>query len=389
MASIRERSRAGRQSAWAVLYRHHGKQQSKTFTTRKEAERFRSLIDTLDIDRALSLLAEEQQGYGTKLDEIAERWLDYKKRDLSRRAHLDYERDYANWIAPHLGHRAAALITESDVQAWVDNQLAPHLSPKTVADRHAILHGIYKWASTKKLGHVPHNPCLETDLPKRSKKPPKGLTLPEWLTLKDAAYRVNPEAADIIVFMANTGWRIGEATALMASGVDDSGRNLYVTMTHVNRKGEGVVEGGKSEASEGRRVRVLPEGARMLRRRLVGLGLGDYVFTNSRSPTGLWEPSTLRNRWWAKSVVEAGLEHRHPTPHWLRHTHVMLCHMAGMSIAEIQRRIGHEDIKTTMNVYGRMIDDMPDDVADRLDALLSGRGLPVAGEVLADPRELD
>ena len=200
----------------------------------------------------------------------------------------------------------------------------------------------------------------------------------------------------MILFLASTGWRIGEATALMAHGVDDSGDRIYVTMTHVNRKGEGVVEGAKSEASEGRRIRMLEDCAAMLRRRMIGIGPRDCVFTNPHSPIGLWEPSTFRNRWWRKTVEAAGLGNswrcgcgangssdtltgarahmkqghaveelagRNPTPHWMRHTHVMLCVMAGMPLPEIQRRLGHEDIKTTINVYGRMIDEMSDEVA--------------------------
>ena len=75
---------------------------------------------------------------------------------------------------------------------------------------------------------------------------------------------------------------------------------------------------------------------------------------------------------------------RRPTPHWLRHSHVFVCHAAGMSLPEIQRRIGHEDIKMTINTYGRLIDDMSDDVAARLDLLLTPDALPavVAGEVV-------
>lgn len=371
MASVRSRTTASG-TTWQVLYRHGGRQASKTFTTEAQAVRVAGLVDALGPDRAFAALAEELHQTGPTLDEVAALWFAWKKRDLTPRALADYRRDYTNWISPHFGHRQADAITEQDIQTWVDRTLAPLLSPKTVADRHALLHGIYAWAAARKRGLVPHNPCLETELPKRTRKAPKGLTMGEWLTLRRAAYSVDLDAADLILFMASTGWRIGEATALMASAIED-GPTMYVSMTHVNRKGEGVVAGGKSDAAE-RRIRMLPECATMLRRRVAGLSSPhDYVFTNSHSPTGLWEPSTFRNRWWAKSVKAAGLVDRKPTPHWLRHTHVMLCHAAGMSLPEIQRRLGHADIKTTINVYGRMIDDMPDDVAARLDVLLSGQ----------------
>lgn len=384
MASVRERVSARGETTYAVLYRHGKKQASKTFATKKAARRLADLIDALGADRGLAAFAEEQPGRprGVTLDELADQWLAWKRRDLTPRAHADYSRDYDNWIREHLGHREAGSITEMEVQQWVDVHLAS-LSAKTVADRHALLHGILAWGAAKKRGLVPHNPCLETDLPKRTKKPPKGLTLPEWLALKDAAYRVDEDAADLILFMASTGWRIGEATALSVAAIDDSGPQMFVTVMQVNRKGEGVVEGAKTDAGL-RRIRMLPECAAMLRRRVVGKGHRDLVFTNAHSPSGTWEPSTFRNRWWRKAVGEAGLADRRPTPHWLRHTHVLLCSLAGMSLQEIQRRLGHEDIKTTINVYGRMIDDMPDDVADRLDALLAGR-VPVVGQVVATP----
>jgi integrase len=366
MASVRQRG-----DTWQVLYRHGGKQTSTTRDTFEEAERVKTLIEALGPDRALPILREETHQDGLTLAELATQWFDWKKRDLTTRALEDYQRDYTNWIDPYFGHRQADAITEADIQTWVDRNLAPRLSPKTVADRHALLHGIYHWAAARKRAHVPHNPCLETELPKRVRKAPKGLTMGEWLTLRRAAYSVDLDAADLILFLASTGWRIGEATALMATAIED-GDPMYVTMTHVNRKGEGVVAGGKTEAAE-RRIRMLPECATMLRRRMATLTAPtDYVFTNSHSPIGLWEPSTFRNRWWRKCVEAAGLIDRKPTPHWLRHTHVMLCHAAGMSLPEIQRRLGHKDIKTTINVYGRMIDDMPDDVAARLDVLLSG-----------------
>lgn len=383
---MRERTSKSGEQSWQVLYRHQGKQPSKTFATEQAAVDFKALCENphVGVDKALAILdGTDAQGGGLTVRELFTPWLASKVGNITKRQVEDYQRDYDNWIDVPFGGRVAATITELEVQNWVDHHLRPRLAPKTVADRHALLHQMFAWAAQRKRALVPHNPCKETDLPKRTRKPPKGLTFPEWLTFKDAAYRVDLDAADLILFLASTAWRIGEATALMAFAVDDSGPQMYVTMTHVNRKGEGVVEGAKSEASEGRRIRMLPECAAMLRRRMAGLGPHDYVFTNPHSPIGLWEPSTFRNRWWRKTVEEAGMVDRAPTPHWMRHTHVMLCVMAGMSLPEIQRRLGHEDIKTTINVYGRMIDDMSDDVADRLDALLSGR-IPtvVPGEII-------
>ncbi len=42
------------------------------------------------------------------------------------------------------------------------------------------------------------------------------------------------------------------------------------------------------------------------------------------------------------------------TPHGFRHTHCSLLFEAGASIKEVQERLGHEDIKTTMNIYAHV-----------------------------------
>jgi site-specific recombinase XerD len=126
-------------------------------------------------------------------------------------------------------------------------------------------------------------------------------------------------------------------------------------------------------------VRLIGESVAVVRRRIVGLGPDDLVFTTPNG--GRWFHGPFRDRQWLPAVAAAGLADRKPTPHWLRHSHVAMCHAAGMTMAEMQRRIGHEDIRTTINVYGRMIEDMPDDVADRLDLLMGATPPVLLGEL--------
>lgn len=46
------------------------------------------------------------------------------------------------------------------------------------------------------------------------------------------------------------------------------------------------------------------------------------------------------------------------TPHSFRHTHTSLLIEAGVGIKEIQQRLGHTDINTTMNIYAHMTANM-------------------------------
>lgn len=383
MASIRERRASSGELTFSVLFRHGTRQRSRTFETRKAAERFVSRIELDGVDAALASLAPPKDS-GLTLDDLADRWLEKRAADvvageLTPRVLTGYRRDYKNWISPWLGHLPAESITPLAVQEWVDRiKVMPRSSAKSVYDRHAILHGIFKWAADPRRDLVPTNPCIGTEMPKRTRKPPKGLQLAELRALTDQARRMYPEAADVIDFIAGTGWRLGETLALTAGQVEDDGVNVYVTMSRVWRREVGFTDGGKSDAAF-RRLRVLGPAAPMLRRRVVGLAPGDLVLTTAAGRP--FEESTFRRDYFNKIAKAAGLVgDRRPTPHWLRHSHVLICHAAGMSLAEIQRRIGHEDIKMTINTYGRLIEDMSDEVAARLDALLTAR--PAALEVV-------
>lgn len=384
MASIKPRPRADGTTGYAVLFRMGKKQASKTFPSQRGAERFVNMIAEFGPERALRYLDDELEvEQGITLGELAERWLLSKEGDVTPNILKGYRRDYQTWIKPRFGHREAAHIHEPDVQAWVDwMKIHPSpttgkpLSPKSIADRHAILHQIYGWGSARTRNLVPHNPCKETELPRRKKTPPKGLRIPELHALLIAGEKVDQDAADLVAFMAGTGWRIGESVAVLAGAIEDyDGDRLYVNMERVLRRGVGFTEGGKSEAAH-RRLQVLGPAVPMIRRRMVGLGADDFLFTFADGRPGVkrrgpWNVNSFRDLRWPRLVEAAGLTHRHPTPHWLRHTHVAICIAAGLSLAEIQRRLGHEDIQTTINVYGRMFQEMNDEAAGRLAALLT------------------
>lgn len=397
VASIRERSTRAGTTTYAVLFNQEGKQRSRSFTTRKSAEKFRALVDAIGAAEALEVGKATQKSGGPSVAELFREWLEIKRPDMTIEGHRDYERAYAKWIEKQLGWRDAELVTERDVQGWVDKTLRPHLGAKSVAKQHALLHGMFKWASSKTVGKIINDPCTETRLPSRKKRPPRGLSVPELHRMLSAGTQAGLEdAADVIAVMAGTGWRPGEVLGLTADYVELLGDGrVYLTMASVYRRSEGIVEDGKTDAA-GRRIRVLGEGAAVISRRMIGKGAGSLLFPHPNPGRGRgvaqdangvalekpWPPANFGRNYWPKVVAAAGLKPRKPTPYWLRHTHVAICHAAGLTLPEIQRRIGHESIQTTIDVYGRMIDGMSDESAERLDAMLRPANV-VVGEVLS------
>lgn len=397
MASIRERTSSKGETTWSVLFRHGGKQTSKAFSDPDAAEEFKILVDTAGPDRALKFLKDDSEdtSAGLTVADLAEQFLDWKGPRVTERTEADYRRDTKNWILPRLGRLDATQVDERDVQRWVD-WMEPRLSPKSVGDKHMLLGQMFDFGRAKSRRLVDHNPCRETELPKKKKGgTPKGTTAPEFRALLAGAER-NPDARDLILYLGETGWRFSEATALAVRDVEDDGQDVWVTVTRVTRlDGKGkqyVAEDEAKSAAAFRRIRMFPDTAAMLRRRVIGKGPGDLVFTNSRGRH--WNQNTFLRETWPRIVARAELgDGRRPTPHWLRHMHVAVLAAARVPMHEIQRRIGHENYSTTVGVYGGMIGDISDDALAAAAALMAGeRHAPgvaptvtgmVVGEVLA------
>ncbi|MFE4810678.1 site-specific integrase [Peribacillus simplex] len=63
---------------------------------------------------------------------------------------------------------------------------------------------------------------------------------------------------------------------------------------------------------------------------------------------------------------------KHITPHSFRHTHTSLLIEAGAGIKEIQERLGHSDINTTMNIYAHMTKNIEEKTSHKFSELTKG-----------------
>lgn len=400
MPEPKEIKLAGGRRAWRVRFRHGGKQTSETFYVKKRADAFCADIEHHGVDFAVrNRDAAEAHDTSPPLSDVAERFFEWKApRAKSDRTVSDYRRDYRNAIDPTFGRRHVSSITDDDVQAWVDGMvsgtIAPRafktglvpLSPKSIGDRHALLHQILDWAASRSGGRIiPANPCKDTNLPNRRRKQPKGLRPAEWAALYAALSQISSDAADLADFLISSGWRWSEAVALDAWGVDDDGAYVTCTMGRVLRRnaaGQHVVveDDGKRDASM-RSIKLDADTSAMVRRRIAAQGMGLVFRTPVSAQNGLggggWHYSNFLDRHWNPAVKLANLARR-PTPHWLRHTHVAWMATTGASLAELSSRIGHASIKTTIDVYGSMITDVGTDALGAFAAIKQPRVQPPA-----------
>lgn len=362
-------------TSYKVRFRHGRTQTSETFTgprAKRDAETFCRDVENHGADYAVQLRVRHvTYSASPSLDEVSEQFFTWKaKRVKSERTVHDYRRDWSRHISPALGRRPIVSITADDDTAFVEGLIDAGLSPKTIAARHALLHSVVSFAMSSHGGRlIEVDPCLDVELPKRRRKPPKGFRPAEWLAMHAALRQLDQDAADVAEFLLSSGWRWSEAAALDAWGVDDDGIRCKVYMNRVLRRtstgGHVIVEDdGKADASL--RAATLDCGAsEMVRGRLLRQGPGLVFRTKTGAP---WTYSNFYSRAWKPAYELANLSRR-PSPHWLRHTHVAWMSGSGATLPELQSRIGHASIKTTIDVYGSMITDVSTTALDAFAAL--------------------
>lgn len=401
---------------YRVRFRDAGASASETFHTKKQANDFIKLVNAMGGTKARAIINEAEAGdvILTKLGEVADKWWAYKSATRSDGTPLRvdapytltrYEQIIRLHIKPHLGDKPINLVSESDIQDWVD-LLADDLAAKTVKDAHSLLHGIYKWANKRSQGLAVTDPCTDTELPKKRKNLAKGLKPNEWTILYAAAERVSKDAADLLLFLVASGWRWSEAVALRSVDVDDYGDGrVFVSVGRVLRRNgnsfEFVDDSAKSQAGI-RRVKLGRSASAMVRRRRAGLAPDDLLFTNDQGRK--WSYSGFHSRYWTANRLKHEKDGRRPrilmvaqemglsrapdvSLHFLRHTHAALMLETGAPMANVQKRLGHEDIQTTVGTYGSMVGDVSDDSLDALDEILTGQSYITGASVPVAPHE--
>lgn len=395
-------TRADGSIRWRVRFRDGQSSASETFVDKKSATNFCKLVDATSGTRARAIMNQHEAAdvIGAKtVGEVADLWLEWKsKRNAAGKPiRVDspytltrYEQIIRLHIKPAFGHQPINLVGEGDVQAWTD-QLAAARSAKTTADAHSLLHAIYKWAGAKAQAYAVIDPCTETVLPKKRKNIAKGIRPDEWAILYAAALQRDPHAADLLLFLYSSGWRWSEAVALRSMDVDDYGDRVAVNMGRVLRRGDGNQwEFVEDDAKSGKGIRTITLGrvpSEMIRRRRQGLNPHEPLFTNRLGRS--WRYTSFHSDIWTFSQLKQdgpntkprilqvahgmGL-HRAPeiSLHWLRHGHAaFMLTRGGESESGVQKRLGHEDIRTTVGTYGSLIGDVSSTALDAMDDVLA------------------
>ena len=354
--SGRNKRRADGRIATQISWTSGNKKHSKTLYAythqelkQKEIELRRKLGLRLDISA-------EDDTFGEWCDKL----MALKKMEVSHNWYANLM-SYTKHLAP-LWHLPLIDIKSYDIQTLI---YTLDLSTQTLSVIKGIILQVYQLAIDNRV--LEYNPATNVKVPQKpSKIKRRALTEAERQWIIDTPHRCQLPA----MIMMFAGLRRGELIPLTWSDIDLTAKTININKS-VEMVGNqpAIKDGGKTASAT--RVVHIPQ------------LLVDYLAQQKRtsinvcvSAKGEMLTETAFRRMWDSYMAELNYKYgdfshlinyelpksrfapkKIPqvippiTPHWLRHTFASLLYMAGVDALTAKEQLGHNDIKTTLNIY--------------------------------------
>ena len=320
------------------------------------------------------------------LSDLAELWFSNYETWVSSDNTLNRVRNYLDtYILPKFGHYQPDKITSSDIQNWINNLAQKSKESVDAGNKRA------KKGSAKDFGAIAHklreifdfgithfelkyNPVQSIKIPPKPKSNQKRIMvlhdedLTSWLNFVDTLpnTRANRRFKVICDSLLASGMRINELLALTIYDLDFECSEILVTKTLVWKnanpklglKGKVVCKNTPKSDSGNRKIAVPYQIIEQLQNFHDEMNL--YFKKNGLSKSKLIFPTiygnymcdrneraTLKRRLQEVGLPDYGF-------HLFRHTHASMMLNAGMNWKELQVRMGHKSIKTTMDIYAEL-----------------------------------
>ena len=267
--------------------------------------------------------------------ELAERWEKAEGSTIKATTLHHYKNALRAYVVPKFEERKITEINREDIQNFLAEK-ARKYSESTLRSMRVVLGLTLGWATN--CGWLERNPCSRVKLPKLTGGRRVTRTVLTAEQVNAIAGKLKEPYATLVLFLAATGLRIGEALAIKRMDFVDN-------VLHVTRRiYDGDVDALKSKRSE-RRLPIDP----ILMERLEKLGKGEWVF-RSRKDTPLNPGNALK-----RYIRPAAKELRISLGGWhdFRHTLSTKLRRSGVHPKVVSDILGHKKVNLAMDVYDR------------------------------------
>lgn len=352
---------------WVGQVRIENKNTVKYFQTQREAREWVKQM-TEQIQAGLSLSGSQQI-----TGEYLKQWLTIVQTTIRPKTFDQYRYVVHLHLIPTIGQIKLRELRPEHVQTLLNNKLQSGCSNRTVILIHGVLHRALNMGL--KLGLVVRNVSDAVTKPRLAHK--------EMMVLDDIQVRnlllaAKDNGCDTFLQVAiTTGMRLGEILGLRWSDLDWSTRKIQINrqVGRINRKG--LVFSEPKTAAGRRSIKLGAATIQKLQEHYqaqqVQKGwMGDkWQDNNLVFPNSIGRPMEHSNvlKIFREILAKAGLP---PIRfHDLRHTAATLMLKEGINPKIVQERLGHSDITLTLNTYSHVLPSMQDEVAEKLDELVT------------------
>jgi integrase len=357
MASIVDRRLSDGSKAYLVRFRTaEGRQRSKQFRRKKDAEAYVSIVE---VDKLQGVLVDPRLGRITVGEWWEQWWPTVTHLRPSTRARDSQV--FRTHIRPYFGDVPLAKLDRTALRSWVARLGSPagsNLAPATIHRPVQLLNQCVNAALEDRL--IQHNPVAKLPLPKIERQEMRFLTYEEVWKLADAT---DPRYRAFVLLGGFGGLRLGEMLGLRWGRIDFLRRRIQVAETLVDI--EGHIHFGPPKTKAAVRSVPLPRFVCDELSTLASPGVGpdQLVFVSPENyPI---RPSLFRRRFWTPAVDRAELGPLRI--HDLRHTAVSLWIADGADPKRVAALAGHTSVVVVLDRYGHLYPEQDEELMTRLE----------------------
>ncbi|MEI7027578.1 site-specific integrase [Paenibacillus sp. y28] len=354
----------------------NGKKKQSTkrgFKTKKEAQ-----LDAAKTEQELANGTFISEDKTLTFQQLYEQWYSTVSSTYKPSTKKAVQHKFNKRILPHFGNLKVKDISKAYCQD-VLNKLAKEI--KSVDNMRMYANQVFEYGVRMEI--ISKNPLKGTIIPKLEEdfladKKDEERNYWEKNEIKKFLALVKQECSlrDYTMFhlMIYTGGRKGEILALRWSDIDMKNKTINFSKTLFQENGEFIALTSKTAASrrsislDASTVDVLKK----LRREAASEPLVSFELPGNHLVFSRQDGTPLRLAYPNDRLDAIIKQHAfHPINiHGLRHTHASLLFEAGASIKEVQERLGHSDIKMTMNIYTHVTKAVKEKTAERFEKFM-------------------
>lgn len=283
-------------------------------------------------------------------------------------------------VIPYLGDIPLDDLSADEIQNMI-NKLKTNYSYSTIKKAYECINGCLKYAVIRQ--RLKYNPAISVTLPKNEKKAKSDIhyfSHAEALAICNEAVSCHTNGnrkyrlGELIIFLLNTGLRIGEALALRWSDVDFDRRHIKIRRNVVYaqvRNGDddkhyALIEQSKPKTNSGSRIVPLNCKAMTAILSLKAIN-GQYEFVFATSTGKRTYPRNVDRM--LRSICRT-LYIKPQGAHALRHTFASLLFQKGADVKTVSELLGHADTSITYDTYIHLIQEQKVIAVEQLDRII-------------------